>query len=104
MGEALSKERQKAQQVEVTTQFEAKINKILQNVKGGTIMSIDLYAKKKKKLSVELARSITIYLANKLSWYVEEFQQIVFEIFLGHLLAKGMLPSYYSNISTMKHN
>jgi hypothetical protein len=28
----------------------------------------------------------------------------VFEKLLGHLLVKGMLPSYYSNISIVKHN
>jgi hypothetical protein len=28
----------------------------------------------------------------------------VFEKFLGHLLIKGMLPSYCFDISTMKHN
>jgi hypothetical protein len=35
---------------------------------------------------------------------MEEFQQIVFKKFLGHSLVKGMLPSYCSNISTVKHN
>jgi hypothetical protein len=32
------------------------------------------------------------------------FQQIVFEKFLGHSFIIGMLPSYYFDISTVKHN
>jgi hypothetical protein len=85
-------------------QFEAEIDENLRNVEGGTIKSIDLYAKQKQKLSVELARSITVYVVDKLCEYVEEFQQIVFEKFLGHSFATGMLPSYYSNISIVKNN
>jgi hypothetical protein len=58
----------------------------------------------KKKLSEKLARSIIIYVVDRLSGYSKEFQQIVFEKLLGHSLVKGMLPSYCSDISTMKHN
>ncbi len=48
MGEVLSRERKKAQRVETTMQFEAEIDENLHNVEGGTIKSVDFYAKKKK--------------------------------------------------------
>jgi len=63
-----------------------------------------LHARQKQKLSAELTRSITVYVVDKLSGYSKEFQQIMFEKFLGYLLVKGMLPSYCYDISTMKHN
>jgi hypothetical protein len=63
-----------------------------------------LDAKQKQKLSAKLSRSIIIYALDKLNGYSKEFQQIVFETLLGHSLVKGMLLSYYSDISIVKHN
>jgi hypothetical protein len=62
-----------------------------------------LHVRQKQKLNAELSRNITVYVVNKLSGYLEEFQ-IVFKKFLGHSLVKGMLPSYYYDIFIVIHN
>lgn len=70
-------------------------------IKGDATKSTDAYVKLVQKVSIEIAKGMVIYATTKLMRYYEDFQQLVFEKFLGHLILKGMLPPYMVNASNL---
>lgn len=70
-------------------------------IKGDATKSTDAYVKQVQKVSIEIAKGMVIYATTKLMRYYEDFQQLVFEKFLGHLILKGMLPPYMVNASNL---
>ncbi len=69
-----------------------------------------MHARQKQKLSAELTRSITVYVVDKLSGYSKEFQQIMFEKFLGYLenlkdgLSTHLVGQHHSKLLVAKDN
>ncbi len=59
--------------------------------------SIDMYVRQNQRVSTKLMKNVTMFVMKELSGYKVDFQQLVFEKVLGHLVMKGVFP-IYSNL------